>query len=844
MRRPLVLGVALFAGWAATGNAQSVGLTPQHAAIADVNNDGRSDLIVATTFDDTVSILLQDGVGAFNMHQQLKVGLNTSPVPDTDLPRFLLVHDVNHDRLPDITVLCSGSHPFGAVPSVQTLVNIGGGSFAKLAADATVSSFTSQQFPIHAAMGHFNGDHYPDLVVVHQAGSNLAILHGNGTGRYTPGPAISLAGESGQHVVVRDLDGDGRDDLLALTSVGLYAIRQTAAGTFGALAPFTLPVASSSLRAVAVGELEAGGALDAVIADADGRVQVLHGITVAGTSASAEVRNHTSLLGCSDIAITLWDGDLLPDMIVSNRTGFSVTVLRGNGTVTTLPTSSQPRRFALGDLNGDGRLDLVTANEGDQSVPSNPDYTMHFNPYSATNPWPVTAEGTMDLSDRAGIRMYGAVGVSAPEDERLWILSGNRRYLQNTRVDSSDRGRINFSFDIGGVVMRDDDGEGWLVERFAARIRQFDGSTIEGTINFAYDPGPLGFCGLAATSSGSEFWVSAPSMGTVLHINSAGTILQTSSVGTPVWDLSWNSNAGILYGANPGRSELRRLTNTGAPHGADPISLGSLAPAFRGNGVAGIAWESEDNDLYILSSAGGLYRTNTSLAVDESTSVSVGVRSLAVAYCSTENELLILGDDGHFALVELDMMDDEPDVEALLPAWQADPAFEPTGICYEVATERVYISDGKLPRVAEFSRSGNFFGFRDLSAEIAATFVPFRGLAVEQGTGELLLRTGERLVSADDGFARVVPPGPSGDMAISLGRVLTLGPHTSEGVMTPFTIEGVSRPAVLGPAAHVGGVVFHEEEHFYRLVERNGDLVLENFFLGNAMGSGSWASYE
>src|SRR2546426_882812 len=73
-------------------------------------------------------------------------------------------------------------------------------------------------------------------------------------------------------------------------------------------------------------------------------------------------------LNPTSVAIGDLNGDGKPDLATTNNGGNTVSVLMGagNGTfgaATSFPVESSPFSVAIGDLNGDGKPDLVVANQ-------------------------------------------------------------------------------------------------------------------------------------------------------------------------------------------------------------------------------------------------------------------------------------------------------------------------------------------------------------------------------------------------------------------------------------------------------------------------------------------------
>jgi hypothetical protein len=77
---------------------------PRSVAVADLNGDGKPDLVVANTIDSTVSVLLGNGHGSFQPQQMYAVGT---------YPDAVAVADLNGDGKPDLVVANKGSNTLG-----------------------------------------------------------------------------------------------------------------------------------------------------------------------------------------------------------------------------------------------------------------------------------------------------------------------------------------------------------------------------------------------------------------------------------------------------------------------------------------------------------------------------------------------------------------------------------------------------------------------------------------------------------------------------------------------------------------------------------------------------------
>jgi hypothetical protein len=191
----------------------SVGSTPQGLQAADVDGDGKLDLVVtnngtlgSSTDLGNVMVLLGNGNGTFQPAVPYTAGAN---------PVFSLVADINGDGKPDLitsTELDAESFAYGLI----VRLNQGGGVFG--AAQAIATDFG----PTEIGAGDFDGDGKVDLLVAHCCGdTQMGYLLGNGNGTFQP-EVLVLSGTGQVNLRVADLNGDGKPDAM-FTLNGPYA---------------------------------------------------------------------------------------------------------------------------------------------------------------------------------------------------------------------------------------------------------------------------------------------------------------------------------------------------------------------------------------------------------------------------------------------------------------------------------------------------------------------------------------------------------------------------------------------------------------------------------------------
>jgi hypothetical protein len=214
-----------------------------------------------------------------------------------------------------------------------------------------------------------------------------------------PDPGV---GTNPSGVVVGDVDGDGDLDLLSSSYFnGTVSLRlNNGRGSFTAPATNAEIAVGATPAGVVLGDVDGDGDLDLLAGNVNGSsvsVRVNNGAGIFGGSTDVAVGNSPSSLAVGDID---GDGDL--DLVVTNFNNATVSVRLNNGRgsfTTSAPTvivGNRPNSIALGDIDGDGDLDFITANDnsgtlsvrfndgsGSFSAPATPDLPMGSYPQSA-----------------------------------------------------------------------------------------------------------------------------------------------------------------------------------------------------------------------------------------------------------------------------------------------------------------------------------------------------------------------------------------------------------------------------------------------------------------------------
>ena len=229
--------------------------------------------------------------------------------------------------------------------------------------------------PRSVATGDFNGDGVPDLAVASQfwccpvKPGTFSVLLGNSDGTFRAA-TIFASGSNPRAVALGDFNADGKLDLVVADGMGsaVWVLLGNGDGTFQTAVTYA---AGDSPYAVVVGDFNADSKLDLVVAVGSAGVSVLLG---NGDGTFQAAVNYAT--GSSPYAVAVGDfnADGKVDLAIANGDAADVSVLLGNGdgtfqtTALTFSTGTWPSSVAVGDFNADGRLDLAVANFGAASV--------------------------------------------------------------------------------------------------------------------------------------------------------------------------------------------------------------------------------------------------------------------------------------------------------------------------------------------------------------------------------------------------------------------------------------------------------------------------------------------
>lgn len=346
----------------------AVGTAPHYVAVGDVNNDGQPDVVATNSGSSTATVLLGNGTGSFGQGG----GPTTATLAVGSNPQTVVLADINNDGRLDILVANfnsasvsvwvrnptgSAAGDFTAAPTLRVETGPIGLSTGDFNNDGWLDVATTNNYSGYAVLNVY---------------TNLKSV----TGAFSGYTRLILTGNYAYNVAAADFNSDGWLDL-ATTNVNgnsVTVVLNNKAGQFtGSGNTYAVGAGPSGL---AVGDVNNDSHLDVVTANyAAGTASVLLGsiagtftattavdLTVAGTNFEPESVSLADLNGDGKL-------DLVATLLTVNPGQLLTRTGNGDGTFTTPAIAqrsigTQCFGLAVADVDSNGSLDVVTANSG------------------------------------------------------------------------------------------------------------------------------------------------------------------------------------------------------------------------------------------------------------------------------------------------------------------------------------------------------------------------------------------------------------------------------------------------------------------------------------------------
>ena len=293
-----------------------------------------------------------------------------SPIPVVNAPSNVVIGDMNNDRKPDLIVA------FGRTQTIVVMPGTGDGQFGPPLNETKVTDH-----PAEIAAGDLNRDGNLDVAVASHDSYGVTLLLGDGRGKLAVAPMSPVVMRVGQHphthgLAIADMNRDDKLDLVTVnnTDNDISIALGDGRGNFSRAAQSPFPVGPSPYP-FAVGDVNSDGWMDVVAtASATGpsrrqQLPLSRALTLLlsngkGGFASRQLPLRTGepwFAATGDL-----NGDGKIDIVATHHELNAVTVLIGNGRGEFVEAQGSPFDFgvsmfqiAVADFNRDGKSDVI-----------------------------------------------------------------------------------------------------------------------------------------------------------------------------------------------------------------------------------------------------------------------------------------------------------------------------------------------------------------------------------------------------------------------------------------------------------------------------------------------------
>lgn len=322
--------------------------------VADLDGDADVDMVTVNSDLNTISVLRNNGDGTF---------ANAVETYDTGYyPVSVCAADLDGDMDMDLIVANGNSY------HISIFRNNGDGTFAIPAEDwANGGTFSTS-----VCAADVDGDGDMDVVTSNYYVSNdISVIKNNGDGSFAA-PIPYATGHYPYAICAADLDGDGDIDIVTANnfSNNISVLKNNGDGTFADQIPCKTGNTPNSVYAT---DIDKDGDIDLITANIHSNdISVIKNNSDGSFAAPIAYKT-----GSEPVSAYVADinGDGYPDVITANNLSNTIAVLKNNGDDTgTLAdpviyvTGAGPASVSVADLDGDNKLDLISANYGLSAV--------------------------------------------------------------------------------------------------------------------------------------------------------------------------------------------------------------------------------------------------------------------------------------------------------------------------------------------------------------------------------------------------------------------------------------------------------------------------------------------
>lgn len=334
----------------------AVAAGPTCVAVADVNGDGKPDLICASGIlggTGALTVLTNDGTGVFSSNATITFSGAVSCV---------VAADVNGDGKPDLICLADVANE-----GLFIYTNNGAGVFGSNAAFDIGFSTSPQSL----AIADVNGDGKPDILISVAA---PIVYTNNGSGKFSFNTNLPVAVDP-QSLVAADVDGNGSIDVVCGGGPNLdpSVFEVFLNNGRGVLTSNFVFNTGENATCLVPADVNSDGKIDLVCYDIVTKTLGVFTNLGGGTFFRRTNSVPAGITNLSWIAAADLNQDKKVDLIFADPKANTLTVFTNDGSGffgsnATLNVGTKPVFVLAADVNGDGKPDLISANQSDNTL--------------------------------------------------------------------------------------------------------------------------------------------------------------------------------------------------------------------------------------------------------------------------------------------------------------------------------------------------------------------------------------------------------------------------------------------------------------------------------------------